>query len=127
LAAGSEHRFDYHLDWTLSAPPDQGAGMRILQSRSGLEHDRPGIRRYVIDLAGAANGLTPDISTADAVQISGIGVFALPENRGTRVTFLMSPQGAVAAELRMVLRDVSGLAVGPVWLHRWTPTRDGGV
>jgi glucans biosynthesis protein len=127
LVAGSEHQFDYHLDWTLSAPPDQGAGVRILQSRSGREHDRPGTRRYVIDIAGTVDGLTPDISALGGVQISGIGIFALPENRGTRATFLMTPQDAEAVDLRMVLRDASGQLVGPVWLHRWTPTRDGEV
>lgn len=121
LEAGSEHRFDYGLDWTL-APPDASAELRIIQSRSGQEHDRPRTRRYVIDLAGPAEGLAPDVTALGNAEITGPSLFALPGERGTRVTFLMTPAGSEPVELRMVLRDDSGAAVGPVWLHRWTPT-----
>ena len=44
-----------------------------------------------------------------------------------RVSFLLTPGPAPAAELRLVLRDPQGRAASPVWLHRWTPARDGGV
>ncbi len=126
LAAGSEHRFDYALDWTVS-PPGADMDLRIVQSRSGQEHDRPGTRRYVIDLDGPAEGLAPDITALGAAEITGAGLFSLPEERGSRVTFLMTPAGTEAVDLRMVLRDSSGAAAGPVWLHRWTPTEDGEV
>lgn len=126
LLPGSEHRFRYSLDWTL-ALPDQAPAMRILQSRSGREHDRPGTRRFVIDLAGDAQGLSPDISANGPARIGGIGVFALPEGLGTRVTFLLTPKDSRAIDLRMVMRDPAGQPASPVWLHRWTPARDGGV
>ena len=126
LSAGSEHRFDYDLDWTLRLP-DADGDIRILQSRSGREHDRPRTRRFVIDLSGTPDGLTPDISVAGNASISGSGIFPLPGGRGMRVTFLLTPGQAEAADLRMQLRDASGRAIGPVWLHRWTPARDGGV
>ncbi len=121
LAAGSEHRFAYSLTWTRAAP---GAGLShaILQSRSGREHDRPGTRRYVIDIAGDAVGLAPEVTGPDTVEISGISLFPLPEGGGSRLTFLLTPGDIDAAELRVGL---SGRA--PVWLHRWTRARDGGV
>ncbi|SEK39948.1 glucans biosynthesis protein [Roseovarius nanhaiticus] len=131
IAAGSEHRFDYTLDWTRSAPGAEGA-VRIAQSRSGQEHDRPGTRRYVIDLdmpdGLAAEDVTPLISAAGPAQITGAGVFDLPEGRGARVTFLLTPgDGAEAVDLRVTLQGAPGAHPGPVWLHRWTPTEDGEV
>lgn len=126
LAAGGEYRFAYTLRWTL-APPATGDAARILQSRSGREHDRPGTRRYVIDFAGDADGLSPEITAQGAAEIAGIGLFALPGGRGTRVTFLLTPGAIDAVDLRLVLRDADGAAHAPVWLHRWTRARDGGV
>lgn len=126
LEAGSEHRFDYTIEWTRAAP-DPGT-VTILQSRSGQEHDRPRTRRYVIDFRGKTDGLVPDISAIGDAEITGAGMFALPGDRGTRATFLMTPApGIRTVDLRMVLRDAGGTASGPVWLHRWTPTEDGEV
>jgi periplasmic glucans biosynthesis protein len=126
LEAGGEHRFDYRLSWTLSAPA--GGDVAILQSRSGREHHLAGTRRFVVDFAGDAEGLVPDLSAAGAgAEVSGVSLFALPEGRGTRATFLLTPGGAEAVELRLVLRDGAGRAASAVWLHRWTPARDGGV
>jgi glucans biosynthesis protein len=123
LAAGSEHRFDYRLTWTL-AGPDPGAAPAVLQSRSGREHHLPGHRRYVVDVAGAADGLAVDLSAVGA-ETSGLSVFDLPQGRGVRVTFLLQPGEQDAAELRLVLRR--GGSPPSVWLHRWTRARDGGV
>ncbi|WP_292292867.1 glucan biosynthesis protein [Marivita sp.] len=125
LAAGSEHRFDYRLTWTRDLP--SGTGHAIRQSRSGREHDTPGARRYVIDFEGPSNGLQPDISALQDARIAGVSLFPLPDQSGTRVTFLLSPRDASPVDLRLVLRDAAGQAQSPVWLHRWTPARDGGV
>jgi glucans biosynthesis protein len=125
LAAGSEHRFDYRLTWTRS-PPGPDDLMPVRQSRSGREHDRPGTRRFVVDFAGWAEGLVPDLS-ASAGDVTGASVFALPEGRGTRVTFLLTPGATDVADLRLVLRDAGGVPATPVWLYRWTRARDGGV
>jgi glucans biosynthesis protein len=121
LAGGGEYRFDYRLTWTLDPPGTEGA--RILQSRSGREHDRPGTRRYVIDLDAPAEGLTAQVSAQGRGEVSGLSVFALPGGRGSRVTFLLTPGEADATDLRMTLDRASA----PVWLHRWTRARDGGV
>ena len=126
LAAQSEHRFDYSLSWTLS-PPGSDSDARILQSRSGREHDRPGTRRYVIDLSGEAAGRVPEILARGAAKITGMSLFDLPEQRGTRITFLLTPQEVDTVDLRLVVREPSGDRRDAVWLHRWTRARDGGV
>ena len=128
ILAGQEYRFDYTLHWTKSAPaPDLPA--KILQSRSGREHDRPGTRRFVIDFAGAPDGRDIDLSVSGASSeaVYGAAKFALPDAGGTRVTFLLTPETAANAELRLVLRGPDGQPQSPVWLHRWTRKRDGGV
>jgi glucans biosynthesis protein len=125
LAAGSEHRFDYRLTWTRAAP-GPGDAMSVRQSRSGREHDRPGTRRFVVDFTGEASEARLDLSS-DAGEIEGASVFSLPGGRGTRVTFLLTPGAAQAADLRLVLRDASGAPLTPVWLYRWSRARDGGV
>jgi glucans biosynthesis protein len=126
LAAGSEHRFAYRLTWTRSAPP-AGPVLPIRQSRSGREHDRPGTRRCVVDFAGDATGLAPDLTATAGAELSGVSLFPLPQGLGTRVTFLLTPGDADAVDLRLVMRDAAGAAAGPVWLYRWTRARDGGV
>ncbi|MEM7753797.1 MAG: glucan biosynthesis protein [Pseudomonadota bacterium] len=126
LAAGSEHRFDYALHWSL-APPDTGGGAHILQSRSGREHDQPGTRRYVIDVSGDVAGRTAHITAQGTAEIRGVSLFALPDAGGTRVTFLLTPNETDSIDLRLVLAEPDGTAPAPVWLHRWTRARDGGV
>jgi glucans biosynthesis protein len=126
LAPGIEHRFDYALRWTI-APPGIGDAARILQSRSGREHDRPGTRRYVIDISGNATGRAPEITAQGPAEISGISLFSLPDQRGTRITFLFTPDRVDAVDLRLVVRDTQTGAGDPIWLHRWTRARDGGV
>ena len=125
LNAGSEHRFAYSLEWTRAAPL-AGADRTVRQSRSGREHDRPGTRRFVVDFTGSAAGLAPDLS-ASAGEVAGASLFDLPEGRGARVTFLLTPGAADAADLRLVLRDAGRQPAGPVWIYRWTRARDGGV
>ena len=127
LSAGTVHRFDYLLTWTAAAPAQRSV-TRILQTRSGREHDQPGTRRFVIDFTGPAVGLAPDLSTSGAgARVTEVSLFQLPSSRGTRATFLLTPDTAAAVELRLVLRDRAGRAASPVWLHRWTRARDGGV
>ncbi|WP_224825646.1 glucan biosynthesis protein [Cognatishimia sp. MH4019] len=125
LAPGSTHRFEYTLRWTV-APPGEDGDARVLQSRSGREHDRPGTRRYVIDIAGPAAGRRPEISAHDDAEITGVSLFDLPDGQGTRVTFLLTPEAVDTVDLRLVLRAETGEAEA-VWLHRWTRARDGGV
>ncbi len=128
LEAGDAYRFDYTLRWTLSDPQHPGL-VRVTQSRSGEEHDQPGARRFVVDFDTPPDGLVPDLSIlgADPERLFGESLFALPDGRGTRATFLLKPGDDDTIELRLVLRSEDGAAASPVWLHRWTPKRDGGV
>lgn len=126
LTAQSEHRFEYSLRWTLSpAGSDQDA--RVLQSRSGREHDQPGTRRYVIDISGKASGRVPDITVDGVAEITGVSLYDLPEQRGTRMTFLLNPQDRDTVDIRLVVREPLADRRDIVWLHRWTRARDGGV
>lgn len=128
LSAGGEFRFDYQLAWTKSLPPTQMTAP-IDQSRSGREHLTPGVRRFVLDFDTAAEELVPDLSVLgdDQSVLSGLSVFALPDGRGTRATFLLTPGDAAAHEIRFVLRDAQGIPQSPIWLHRWTRKRDGDI
>ena len=126
LAAGGSYRFAYSLTWTRQAPVAQGLAP-ILQSRSGREHDRPGVRRFVVDIDAHAPAFVPDLSASGGATVFGVSAFALPERGGVRVTFLLEPGATDAAEIRLVLRAPQGQPLSAVWLHRWTRARDGGV
>jgi glucans biosynthesis protein len=127
LEAGGSYRFDYRMVWSL-APPAQEAAAAIVETRSGREHDRPGTLRYVIDFDGDPSGLAADIeASGPASEIIGTSIFPLPVPGRFRVTFLLAPGDAEAVELRLLLRRADGSPASPVWLHRWTRARDGGV
>lgn len=126
LQADQEYRFAYRLIWTRDMP-DLGGLAPIVQGRSGLEHDRPGHRRFVIDVGAAVPDALPLISVSDGAEVLGVSAFVLPGRDVTRVTFLLAPGALNVAELRMSLRTSDGAPVSPVWLHRWTRARDGGV
>ena len=126
LGAGQEYRYSYRLTWTRAAPHLNGLP-GILQSRSGREHDRPGHRRFVIDFAAILDAPLPLLSASGGAEILGVAAFPLPDAGGTRVTFLFAPGDLDAAELRVSLRSEDETPQSPVWLHRWTRARDGGV
>ena len=126
LQPDQNYRFSYRLTWTLGVP-DLGGLPAIVQARSGREHDQPGHRRFVVDVATQAEDAAPMITASDGVEVKGVSAFALPDKDVTRVTFLLAPGDMPAAEVRLSLRAADGTPLSPVWLHRWTPARDGGV
>jgi glucans biosynthesis protein len=126
LRAGGEYRFDYRVTWTRAPAPTAGIA-RILETRSGREHDRPGTLRYVVDFEGDPAGLSADVRATGGAEVTGMSLFPLPEAGTFRTTFLFTPGEAEAAELRLQLLDAGGQPHNPVWLHRWTRARDGGV
>ncbi|EBA11971.1 glucan biosynthesis protein [Roseobacter sp. CCS2] len=126
LLAGKEYRYAYKLNWTLSAP-DVGDLAPFVQGRSGREHDRPGHRRFVVDVATVDDGAQPVISASDGAEVLGISAFPLPDGTATRVTFLFAPGDTDVAEIRLSVRAADETPLSPVWLHRWTRARDGGV
>ena len=127
LSAGAEYRFAYRLSWARTRPLRGTDLLPIRQSRSGREHERPGTRRFVVDFAGAGAALVPDLAASGGAELSRAALFPLPDGRGTRVTFLLTPGAQASVDLRLVLRDDTGAAASPVWLYRWTRARDGGV
>lgn len=126
LVAGGEYRFEYGLTWTRDQP-DLGGLPTVLQGRSGREHDQPGFRRYVIDVGAIAEDAALVTSASAGATIKGESAFPLPGQDATRMTFLFSPGDLSTAEIRVSLRGADGTPLSPVWLHRWTRARDGGV
>jgi glucans biosynthesis protein len=126
LQADEEYRFAYRLTWTRCLP-ELGGLAPFLQGRSGSEHDTPGHRRFVVDVGLAVPDAVPLISASDGAKVLGVSAFVLPGRDVTRVTFLLAPGDLHAAELRLSLRASNGTPVSPVWLHRWTRARSGGV
>ncbi|ETX27936.1 glucan biosynthesis protein [Roseivivax isoporae] len=126
LEAGQERSWDYDIVWTRAAPP-QDMPARIVETRIGRAHDREGVLICTIDVAGAVGEAKPEITATGGAEVSGAALFPLPGGQLHRVSFMLAPGGADSAELRMVLRNGDGAPVAPVWLHRWTPARDGGV
>jgi glucans biosynthesis protein len=127
LRPGQAYRYAYRLIWTLGADGDETLAP-VVQSLSGHDPAWPGTRRYVVDFAIAepTAQLRPEI-TATGAEIVGIGAFPVPE-RGLRVTFILRPHpGSQVAELRLRLVTGTGATASAVWLHRWTPTRNGTV
>lgn len=126
LVPGGGYHYAYRLTWTRDAP-NTGSLAAILQSRSGREHDQPGARRYVVDIDADIADPVLDIFASGEAELSGESAFPLPGNRGVRVTFLLIPGALDVADLRFSLRTADGTPASPVWLHRWTRARDGGV
>lgn len=126
LAAGGTYRFSYRVHIGAQPTPRVEDGIRIVQSRSGLVHDRPGRLQYVVDFEGpGAEALTPFLQTS-AGEVDGVSAYQIPDRGHLRVGFQFDPGSAAVAELRLVLRDQGRSPKSPVWLHRWTPGRDGG-
>jgi glucans biosynthesis protein len=125
LQAGGEYRFAYQIHWGADVAPQVPGLTRIVQTRSGRVHDRPGWLQYVVDFDVADPGtLRPDLS-AQGAETDGLSAYPVPQTGHLRVGFQMAPGDAEAVELRLLLRDPMGAARSEVWLHRWTPARDG--
>ena len=131
LAGGGEYRFAYRLVWAGAPPPDD-LPLRPARSMSGVEPLHRQGRLFVIDFAGRADpamlSLHAEVQGGTG-QISGETLYPLPETGEIRASFVFEPApGATVAELRVSLRHRAGSQpAAPVWLHRWTPARDGGV
>ncbi len=135
LQQGSEHRFDYDLVWTLAPAPQDGA--RILQTRSGIDPIDNEVLQFVVDYEGLPADAWPELKGTNDVQFSEPVLLSLPGDESetetpatpsrTRVAFRMRPGSADGADLRLVMRGTNNDELAPVWLHRWTRARDGGI
>jgi len=126
LDAGGEYRFSYRVSWGASPEPSAPAAGRVFQSRSGRVHDQPGQLQYIVDFEGVAGDDSVLDLTASQGTLHGASAYRLEARDHLRVGFRFEPGAALASELRLVLRGPEGDARSDVWLHRWTPARDGG-
>ena len=126
LTAGGVYRYSYRIFTGASPVPLPAPRVRIAQSRSGLVHDAPGYLQYIIDFHGDLGADLYPTVTASEGEIAGVSAYPVAARGHLRVGFRYAPGAAEAAELRLVLRDASGTPQSDVWLHRWTPARDGG-
>lgn len=126
LEAGGEYRFAYRILWGRTPAPDGPFDLQVAQTRSGEVHDQPGQLQYIVDFSGTRpDDVVLDL-TASAGTLSGAAAYLLKARGHLRVGFRFAPGDIDVAELRLVLRDQDGRALSEVWVHRWTPSRDGG-
>ncbi len=122
LAAGSEHRFTYRLDWC-NEPPVSRDKVRVINTRIGANFEKDG-KIAAIDFE--PHGLMPeDLSTvtihasANRGKVRGGILQHNPETGGTRLGFSFFPPERRSMELRAQLL-VDGKTISEVWLYRWT-------
>ncbi len=135
LEEGSEHRFDYDIVWTLAPAPDAGA--RILQTRSGIDPIDREVLQFVVDFENLPKDAWPELKVNNGATVSDPVLLELPQSgpeaegldgaERIRVAFRLRPRNNENAELRLVMRGAANQPLAPVWLHRWTRARDGGV
>lgn len=135
------HRFSYTLDWCAPGPtslPAQDYPLLPLRSASGIEPNLAKGRLFVIDFAHHPDTTQPvdatqvqlDFGTDDAAKhVTGAAFYALRDAAGAwRASFVFTPPPDLdVAEFRMRLRLPSGALLAPVWLYRWTRSREGGA
>lgn len=126
LEAGGTYRFNYKIAWGADPLADRSPRIHVVQSRSGRVHDQPGRIQYVVDFEGTDLQELRPVVEASAGAVIGVSAYEIAERGHLRVGFRFEPGEAKAAELRLVLRNDDGTRWSDVWLHRWTPSRDGG-
>ena len=120
LLSGQEHRFDYRLHWSASAPVE-GVVAQVTHSRTGARVFEAG-RIFTIDYA-AHPALGPDPTqievrvNSSAGQISSQLLQVNPATGGMRLDFTLQGDAPVA-ELRAELWR-GGRPVAEVWVNRW--------
>ncbi len=138
LDPGRAHRFDYTLDWLAPGPaalPRGAAPFIPRRSASGIEPNAGDARLFVIDYTAAPGrtppdpaGAQPELGETNAGRLHGAAFYPLTDAPGVwRASFIFTPApGAQVAELRVRLRAHDGAPLAPVWLHRWTRSRNAG-
>lgn len=125
LEAGGEYRFAYRILWGNDPVLQQAHQLQVVQTRSGRVHDQPGHLQYIVDFASLPRrAVVLDLSSS-AGTLYGASAYPLEGRGHLRVGFRFDPSDTSVAELRLVLRDPDGSALSDVWLHRWSPARDG--
>ena len=121
IAAGSEHRMSYRLNWGKNCAPEKNVA-RVLNTRSGARHG--GGRIMTIDFEPHAK-IPPKLDDLHPVvnirrgKISPPIVQKNPATGGVRVGFTFYPGELDAMEMRAQLM-VDRKTISEVWLYRWT-------
>ena len=118
--SGQEHRFDYRLHWSASAPVE-GVVAQVTHSRTGARVFEAG-RIFTIDYAAhPALGTDPTQIevrvNSSAGQISSQLLQVNPATGGMRLDFTLQGDAPVT-ELRAELWR-GGRPVAEVWVNRW--------
>jgi len=122
LVAGQEHRFDFRLHWSATAPVE-GVVAPVIHTRTGARVFEEG-RIYTIDYdAHPALGTDPAVIevrvSTSAGEIATQLLQINPATGGMRLDFTLKG-GAPVAELRAELWR-GGRSVAEVWVNRWIP------
>jgi glucans biosynthesis protein len=119
LRKGSEYRYTYRLHWCWDGPVKPTLAT-VIGTRVGGSANK---RLFVIDFAGGDSarsdaGLRAEV-TAGGKPVANPIVQINPETGGTRLVFMMTPEGASEVELRATLLAGDRRA-SETWLYRWT-------
>ncbi|MGE0766803.1 MAG: glucan biosynthesis protein [Hyphomicrobiaceae bacterium] len=114
--------FSYRLRWRDDAPT-QSAGPWVAATRVGLVTSKKASGyRFVVDYRDEGysdNQLPVAEVSSSAGKVSDVNVHANPEIRGFRVSFVLYPEKAELAELKLSLSSTKG-RTPETWLYRWT-------
>ncbi|AHE98523.1 glucan biosynthesis protein [Thioalkalivibrio paradoxus] len=132
--AGERRRYRYRIQ-VFDAEPPSGVTppARVLRTRSGwgavpgvAEPPPRSLRRFVVDFAGGdldtlgpGAGLEPRLE-ASSGRITDLTARWLPDDSGWRASFLLEPENARPADLRLFLVH-DGRPVTETWTYVWHP------
>ncbi|MFG5067838.1 glucan biosynthesis protein G [Vibrio cholerae] len=123
LAAGSEYRFSYHLNWG-AQPEKNPQAITVSRTASGrADIAKPTPKRlFVIDyqVQGVKPAQMPEPKVrSNAGVISNVVLRDNPANNGYRLSFEFDPTEVTLAELRaeLILKEARPVET---WLYRWT-------
>jgi len=132
LRAGDRRQYRYRLTLFDDVPPGEPPA-RVVRTRSGWGAvpgvaDPPprSLRRYIVDFAGGeldalgSDAAVEPLLEAGSGRIDDLHVRRLPDHAGWRATFLLDPEDAQAADLRLVL-TLDGRPITETWNHVWYP------
>jgi len=132
FSAGERRHYRYRLTVFDDIPPGDPPA-RVIRTRSGWgavpgAADPPprSLRRYAVDFAGGAlKDLGPDAAIevrldTTSGSLDDVHVRRLPDDEGWRASFLLDPDEARAADLRLML-TLDDMPVSETWNHVWYP------
>ena len=122
LVAGHQYTFAYRIRWR-DASPSRAAGPWVSQTRSGMAHAKPDAVRFVVDYIDGKPfiGAEPPVATVSATSGSASSPTTQlnSETGGIRASFLFTPGGSAASDIRLTLSGWDG-RTPETWIYRWS-------